>query len=143
MKDHPRHLSRRSVNAFLAGAAAWPCKVAALQLAPNQPAHPKSLHYIFLSLFENLRSAYAIGTACLKSLPPNQCSLQQLTNAILAAAECDTETVKAKQALRHCIANRVRDDFAEGAVVSIEGWLLSQTEARLYALIVLSVRSKV
>ena len=72
MTDHLRHLSRRSVNAFLAGAAAWPCNMAALQLAPNQPDHPKSLHHILLSLFENPRSAYAIGTACLKSLPPNQ-----------------------------------------------------------------------
>ena len=143
MTDRLRLLSRRSVNAFLAGAAVWPCNMAALQLAPNQADHPKSLQYMLISLFENPRSAYAIGTACLKSLPPNQCSLQQLTNAILAAAECDTETMKTKQAVRHCVANRVRDDFAEGAVVSIEGWLLSQTEARLYALVALSVKSTI
>jgi hypothetical protein len=141
MTDHLRHLSRRSVNAFLAGAAVWPCNMAALQLAANKPDPPKSLQHILLSLFENPRSAYAIGTACLKSLPPNQSSLQQLTNTFLAAAECDTGTMKTKQAVRQRIANRVRDDFAEGTVVSIEGWLLSLTEARLYALVALCVKS--
>jgi hypothetical protein len=30
-------------------------------------------------------------------------------------------------------------EFAEGAVVSVNGWLLSFTEARLYALVALSV----
>jgi hypothetical protein len=79
----------------------------------------------------------------LKSLPPNQRSLQQLTNAILVAAECDIETMKTKQAVRHHIANRVRYDFAEGAVVNIEGSLFSQTEARLYALVALSVKSTI
>jgi hypothetical protein len=72
-----------------------------------------------------------------------QSLLQRPTNRILTAAECDTETTKTKQAVRRRIANPVRHDFVEGAVVSIEGWLLSLTEARLYALIVLSVRSKV
>jgi hypothetical protein len=143
MTDQLCHLSRRSVNVFLAGAAAWSCYGAALPLAPNELGVQRSLQHILLSLFENPRSAYAIGTACLKSLPPNQSSLQQLTNAILTAAECDTKTMKTKQAVRYRIANRVRRDFAEGAVVNIDGWLLSLTEARLYALVALSVNSTV
>ena len=73
--------------------------VAALQLAPNQ-LNTESLQHILLSLFENPRSAYAIGTACLKSLPANESSIQQLTNAIIAAAGCDIETMKTKQAVR-------------------------------------------
>ena len=143
MTHLPRDFSRRSVNALLAGAATWPCYGAAVQLAPNQLGDPKSLQHILLSLFENPRSSYAIGAACLRSLPPNQSSLEQLTNAIITAAECDPETMKSKQAVRRHIANRVRHDFAEGAVVNIEGWLLSLTEARLYAMVALSLKSTV
>jgi hypothetical protein len=36
------------------------------------------------------------------------------------------------------VANQVRLDFAQGAVVSIDGWLLSLTDARVYALVALS-----
>jgi hypothetical protein len=143
MTNHPRNLSRRSINAFLAGAAAWLCNGATLLSAPNQPDYAKSLPHILLSLFENPRSAYAIGTACLKSLPPNQSSPQQLTNAIIAAAESDTEAMTTKQAIRQRIANRVCNDFSEGAVVNVEGWLLSLTEARLYALAALSAKSMI
>jgi len=143
MMDHPHRLSRRSVTASLAGAAVWPCNEAVSQLALKQPDHPTSLQHTLLSLFENPRSAYAIGAACLKSLPRNQSSLQQLTNAIVAASACDTEPMTTTQAVRHRITARVRQDFAEDAVVSIEGWLLSLTEARLYALVALSVREMV
>jgi hypothetical protein len=136
MTDYPRRLSRRSVSAFLASAVVWPCSGAASQPALN---HPKSSRHMLLSLFGNPSSAYAIGAACLKSLPPNQSSPQQLTKAILAAAACDTETMKTKQAVGHRIANQVCRDFAEGTVVCVDGWLLSLTEARLYALASLSV----
>lgn len=138
---HSRYMSRRSVNAFLTSAAAWLCGGAVLPLTPNQPNCAESRQQILVSLFENPRSACAIGTACLKSLPSNGISPQRLTNAILVAAECDAEAMRSKQALRQRIADRVRHDFAEGAVVSIEGWLLSQTEARLYALVALSEKA--
>ncbi len=46
--------------------------------------------------------------------------------------------MKSKEAVRRRIANQVRLDFAQGAVVSVDGWLLSLTEARVYALVALS-----
>jgi hypothetical protein len=136
MTDRPGGLSRRSVNAFLASAVVWPCNRAGSQLAPNQP-EPLTPQHMLLSLFGNPRSASEIGAACLKSLPPDQNSRQQLTNTILGAAGCDIETMKARQAVKRRIANQVRYDFAEGIVISVDGWLLSLTEARLYALVAL------
>jgi hypothetical protein len=35
------------------------------------------------------------------------------------------------------VADRIRGDFAAGNTVVVEGWVLSRTEARLYALVVL------
>jgi hypothetical protein len=58
---------------------------------------------------------------------------EQLANEILAAASCDPETMKSKEAVRRQIANRVRHDFAQGTVVSVDGWLLSLTEACVLA----------
>jgi hypothetical protein len=36
--------------------------------------------------------------------------------------------------LRRALALRTRRDFAEGRTVRVEGWILSRTEARLYAI---------
>jgi hypothetical protein len=63
---------------------------------------------------------------------------RQLSNKIIAQALYDAEATKSKEALRHRIANQVRLDFAQGAVVSVDGWLLSLTEARVYALVALN-----
>jgi hypothetical protein len=37
--------------------------------------------------------------------------------------------------LRRRVDRRIRADFAAGRVVSVDGWVLSRTEARLYALV--------
>lgn len=143
MTDLSRHYSRRSLNALLGGAAAWSWNGALLPLTLTPPRDWNSLQYILLSLFENLRSAYAIGAACLKALPPSDSALQQLTNTIVASVERNAEVMSTRQAVRHCIEDWVRRDFANGAIVSVEGWLLSATEARLYALVALSLKSVV
>jgi hypothetical protein len=83
-------------------------------------------------------SAPALGTACLNSLPSEKSSLQQLASEVLAATSCDVEAMKSKALVRQRIANQVRRDFAQGAIVSVDGWLLSLTEVRIYALLALS-----
>ena len=40
-----------------------------------------------------------------------------------------------RAALRRRVDRRIRADFAAGRVVTADGWVLSRTEARLYALI--------
>ncbi len=78
-----------------------------------------------------------------ESLPPNGNSAEQLANAILVAAEIDSQAPKTTQVIRDRISNRVRKDFAEEAVISVDGWVLSLTEARLYALAALSVETSI
>jgi hypothetical protein len=63
---------------------------------------------------------------------------RQLSNKIIAQALCDAETMKSKEAVRRRIANQVRLDFAHGAVVSVDGWLLSLTDAPVNALVALN-----
>jgi len=49
-----------------------------------------------------------------------------------------TETMATNETIRRQLANQVRHDFVKGAMVDVDGWLLSVTEARVYALIALS-----
>jgi len=133
MTGNSWHLSRRSINALIAGAAAWPCSGAALPILPTT-----TIKSLLLSILEKPGSAYAIGSAYLELLPPHARAADHLTNAIVCAAECDTGTMKSTEALRKQISIRVRKDFAEGAVVIVAGWVLSETEAQLCALAALS-----
>jgi hypothetical protein len=139
MNNQCRFLNRRLVNAFLVGTIAWSFSRAVPSFLSKQASVQKSFQWLLLSLFGNLRSACAIGTACLNSLPQETSTAEQLANEILAAASCDTETMKSKETVRRRIANCVRQDFAQGAIISVDGWLLSLTEARVYALVTLSV----
>ena len=81
-----------------------------------------------LALFDDPRSAKAIGAAFLRTLAPSERSPKQLAAAIFAADDF------ASPDLGRRIGDRVRRDFAQGAMVQVDGWFLSVTEARLYAL---------
>jgi hypothetical protein len=69
-------------------------------------------------LLANSKAARAIGATYLRAYPNDT-----LADAC-AVAGCP----------RPQIAARVRDDFAAGRVVMLDGWMLSVTEARLCAL---------
>ena len=129
MTGNSRHLSRRSINALIAGAAAWPCSGAASPILSTM-----TIKRLLLSILEKPGSAYAIGSAYLESLPPHARAADHLTNAIVCAAGCDAGTMRSTEVLRKQISIRVRKDFAKGAVVIVAGWVLSETEAQLYAL---------
>ena len=98
------------------------------------PTKISTIKRMLVSIFENPRSAYGIGSVYLDSLPPDARAADRLANAIVCAAGCDTGTMRSTEALRKQISIRVRKDFAEGAVVIVAGWVLSETEAQLYAL---------
>ena len=133
MTGSSRHLSRRSINALIAGAAAWPFSGAALLILPTT-----TMKRLLLSILEQPGSAYTIGLAYLDSLPLRTRDADQLANAIVCAVGCDAGTMRSTEALRKQISIRVRKDFAEGAVVIVAGWVLSETEAQLCALAALS-----
>jgi len=132
LNDRSRTLSRRTASAVLAGAIAWPYLGASAQQVPTEATN--AAHDLLLSVFEDPKSACEIGTACLKLMVEGANAAEQLVNAIVGAPEYDHEVLCNTQALKQRITNRVRRDFTEGAVVNADGWVLSVTEARLYAL---------
>jgi hypothetical protein len=137
MNNRTRPFTRRFVNALLAIALAWPASGTVPSLMPKQADPQDPLQRLLMSIFRSRRSACAIGRACLNSLPKEEKAGCNIWNKIFADALCETEPIKSRETMRRRIANQVRRDFANGAIVDVDGWLLSVTEARVYALVAL------
>jgi hypothetical protein len=87
-----------------------------------------------LSAIRDRAAAEEVGRAALRSFPdaaPGGCAGLLLADLDLTARDLLSAT---PEALRIRISQRVRDDFAAGRVNTIDGWRLTSTEARLYAL---------
>jgi hypothetical protein len=136
-----RHrFNRRSVTALLWTSIIWPIDGFGPRLVTTKPPTPleTSLQRVLSSLYSDLHSANAVGEACLRSLPESERRSSQLSKLILTSILGNKNTIKSKEALRQLVAEQVRSDFANGAVLSVDDWLLSLTEARVFALLALS-----
>jgi hypothetical protein len=105
------------------------------QNAPNEFA---PAHQALLALLDHPRDAHAVGLAYLRAMPPSERSAEYLVNAIVADASLIARTPLRLRIVGPLVNERMRQDFSEGAVVTVDGWILSVTEARLYALVALA-----
>ena len=82
------------------------------------------------------RSNYplALGKACLEALPAIETSIASLTRLILDGMRATGGDHWSTRALAQTIRERSRNDFREGRIVNVDGWMLSLTETRIYAL---------
>ncbi len=84
----------------------------------------------------------AVGNACLRALPASDASPDHLARLILeglSTTSCGDCTSVAE--LRRSVRERSQDDFARDRIVYVDGWMLSLTETRIYALSALLTRS--
>ena len=102
-------------------------------VAPGSPAIPAPA---LVAVLHDPPRARAIGHAYLRSLPAAQRKAGHLVRAIYADLAQDPGFPAPN--LSRLINDRVRRDFSAGAVVAVDGWVLSSTEARLYALAALA-----
>lgn len=80
-----------------------------------------------------------LGEAYLQANPAER-SLAVLLAAIeeaIGAQRCSDGAAGDAQAALERLQRAVRDDYVRGEVVSVDGWLVSRTEARVYAVIAL------
>ncbi len=82
----------------------------------------------------DLGNGYAIGRACLETLPARDVSKGFLTGIILGDVRSAGGGWSSKDALARSIREVSRDDFRNGRIVIVDGWMLSLTETRVYAL---------
>jgi hypothetical protein len=90
-----------------------------------------------------------IGEACLRALPAAERSAGRLSQLILddlAARRADSGPPSPPppppDALRQAISERSRSDFCDGRIISVDGWLFSLTEARVYAFAALTANDR-
>jgi hypothetical protein len=96
---------------------------------------PVSLAERLAGLIAHRDSARAVGRAYLDGVP-EESSVSRLVDRIAADLPEGRRTVRdASEAdLRQLLAASIRSDFEQDRIVEVDGWVLSPTEARLYAL---------
>ncbi len=90
------------------------------------------------ALCSDLGCPPSIGQACLEALPADEISKQSLARSILGDLGCQRGGCPPARVLACLARERSRNDFRDGRIVRVDGWMLSRTETRLYALTALS-----
>jgi hypothetical protein len=109
----------------------------AARAAPLPPAATEAAADRLRALVPAPESARLIGRAYLAGHPDEGGDDARLARLILAddpgAADAPPMPADARR-LRETVAGRVREDFRHGRTATVDGWILSRTEARLCAL---------
>jgi hypothetical protein len=103
---------------------------------PRQPEWPSAC---LAGIFGRPASAARIGRAYLRD-HPDQASLTRLVEALAAGwpgGAAQLERLSTAQ-LRRRLDRTIRADFAAGRTVRVEGWVLAESEARLFGLTTLA-----
>jgi hypothetical protein len=89
---------------------------------------PPSIAYVIDKL--DVDAAARLGRTYLKRYPENG-DIESLLDALLQGSEGSAE-------MPEFLSRKVREDFADGRVVEVEDWQISETEARIFAAIALT-----
>jgi|GEM_PF-6839733 len=108
-------------------------------IAPQQPADYRLAQQKLRHLFQHPRSAQAIGSEYLRSRP-ELIDAPTLINHLCQGCDQGVTSLTAMhdRELRNWLDQRQKQDFAQGKTVRVQGWVLSQTEVELYALLALT-----
>jgi hypothetical protein len=134
----PAVLFRRSLVAAAVAAGSARLGKRALRFAVTGDRY-RSLNALS-RLCAGLNHAPEIGEACLRALPGIN-SKELLTGLILSDVVPIGQTFASVRTLAYLMRKRSHDDFRSGRIVVVNGWILSVTETRFYALSVLLSRT--
>jgi hypothetical protein len=87
-----------------------------------------------VALCSDLCCPRTIGKACLFALPALESTRSSLAREILADVRRAGRNRSSPHLLAQAIRELSRTDFSEGRVVTVDGWIFSLTETRVYAL---------
>jgi hypothetical protein len=128
-------LSRRHlITAAIGAGAAWLTGRQWFLATWVDRAGPMAGYGALAELCSDLRCPETIRKACLRALPAAEVSREDLARLVLADVSSAAEGCTSAIALKHSVRERSRDDFREGRIVTVDGWMLSLTETRVYAL---------
>lgn len=132
MRERVR-LTRRAL--MLSGVSGGFLAAAGVRLTwDGSPACEAAVRRVLGAVSADWRGARLVGRAYVEGEGLIDASLEHLLALMFPSSQL-SDTVKLSAGdIRAMISERVRRDFSAGAVVSVDGWLLALTEARLYAL---------
>ncbi len=106
-------------------------------LAPLACTGSSSLRAALAGFFEDRKSAARVGEEYLRLYPTEDDGtrlVRRLAGGRRREVEWERLAASDPAAFRESVRARHREDFAAGRTVSLRGWVVSETEARLCAL---------
>ena len=132
-------LSRRNLITTLIGAA-WLSGRTSPAASPEYLTPNLSACDNLVKLCSDLRCAGPIGKACLRALPETEMSLERLAPLILIEVSSNNRDLSSVIGLRQAVREQTRYDFRDEKILNVDGWILSLTESRVYAMAALLQR---
>ena len=134
MTDGHRCLSRRAVTLLLGGATLSPIASLASGAAEIQTTQSSVIKNTLLSLFEDPHRMNSLGSVCLGEVSFSETSWSKLEALLLSIGSHDFDG-ETRILIKSKINDLICKDFRDDDVVFINGWVLSITEALLYAFV--------
>ena len=94
----------------------------------------RAYHGELIALCSDLRCPWTVGQACLLALPVVESTQSSLARTILADVRLARRNHSPSDGFAQAINERSQTDFRDGRVMTVDGWVLSLTETRIYAL---------
>jgi hypothetical protein len=133
MMPGPRLHRRRLIVTTLAAAAAWLGGMPSFAARGRQTRSLSDANTL-AAVCAEFGCTAAIGQTCLAALPASEASTAALSRRLLEGTQLAATAGPSAGALVEMIRARSRNDFRDGRVVTVDGWMLSLTETRVYAL---------
>jgi hypothetical protein len=127
--------SRRQFFQMILAAGLWTAAGKAFAGHAQQALDSKTTAML-TGMFRNIESARTVGNEYLRANPND--ADRVLLEGVLSVSSARHRHCVDQPELRAAVVSRVRSDYEFGRVVNVDGWILSQTEARLCALVTLS-----
>lgn len=106
-------------------------------LAKTSPDR-KSLQRLLVLVGQNRCFPIELGHACSKALCKETFGFDKLTDDIIMTVDFANMHHMSIEAVQERLVRRIRYEFAKAEVINVDGWMLSPTETRLYALATLN-----
>lgn len=147
MSRHVPLSRRRLLACVVPGALAFPFGavprgvLARLPLPPILRVHlgGRSGYDTLELLASDFSCPATLGKACLEALPRTEGGKDSLIRSIMRDVALERSEASAPLQLGRKLRERSRADFKAGRTVTVDGWVLSLTETRFYALSALMV----
>jgi hypothetical protein len=126
----------------LLGAALY-VRVPSVFAGTSRASARHSLAAKLIACVEAKKSAEIVGLEYLRAFP-SEGNAEQLASLIGSGLSKPSQSLAraSRKEIRSLLARQQRDDFAADRIVNVGGWVLSCSEARLYALVALSVAAR-